>query len=39
MPTMLRLFLLLTLGLLGLQPVGYAYGVPSVLVPQIEEQL
>jgi len=36
MPTTLRLILLLTLGLLGLQPVGYAYGVASVLVSEVQ---
>jgi hypothetical protein len=33
MPATLRLILLLMLGLLGLQPVNYAYDAPGKLVP------
>jgi hypothetical protein len=36
MPTTIRLFLLLTLGLLGLQPVGYAYGTLSAPVSEVQ---
>jgi hypothetical protein len=36
MPTTLRLLFLLMLGLFGLQPVGYAYGLPSALVSEMQ---